>query len=229
MATNPTVKNQESDFYGRFWNKKIEGDNIFHGHPDWRKSLEKRLKYYSSMLKGKILDAGCGEGTFSLNIAKIAEVKEVTGIDLSKTAIKKCTEQAKKSNLSDKAMFRTGSITDLPFKNDAFDSVFAFEIVEHIVDTEKMFQELNRVLKKDGYLGITTVDFNKLKIIIISLFYFETYFDPTTPHIRFFTKNTLKRMLEKNGFKVIRYQWDGSYFGIMPMGQAVIAQKHKDV
>lgn len=220
---------QETDYYERFWKKEMQGENIFHGAPDWRKNLEKRTKFYEKMIKGNILDVGCGEGDFSLHIAQIADVKQVNGIDLSKTSINKCIKRVKENNISKKIKFKTGSITDLSFKDNVFDSIFAFEIVEHIVDTEKMFSELNRVLKKGGHLGITTVDFNLLKEIIISLFYFETYFDPTTPHIRFFTKNTLRKMLEKNGFKLIQYQWDGSYFGIMPMGQAVIAQKYKDI
>lgn len=220
---------QETDYYERFWEKEMQRENIFYGVPDWRKNLKKRMKFYEKMIKGNILDVGCGEGDFSLHIAQIAGAKQIDGIDLSQTAINKCIKRAKENNISKKIKFKTGSITDLPFKDNVFDSIFAFEIVEHIVDTEKMFSELNRVLKKGGYLGITTVDFNLLKRIIISLFYFETYFDPTTPHIRFFTKNTLRKMLEKNGFKLIQYKWDGSYFYIMPMGQAVIAQKYKDI
>lgn len=223
------TKHQESEYYERFWKREMKGGNIFHGLPDWRENLKKRTNFYEKMIKGKILDAGCGEGDFSLHIAKMANVRQVDGIDLSQTAIKKCVKRAKENNLSNKVKFKTGSIINLPFKNKGFDSIFAFEIVEHIVDTEKMFKEFNRVLKIGGYLGITTVDFNLLKRIVISLFYFETYFDPVTPHIRFFTKNTLKKMLEKNGFKIIQYQWDGSYFGIMPKGQAVIAQKYRDI
>lgn len=229
VVTQIKIKNQETEYYEKFWREEMEGENIFHGLPDWRKNLKKRVDFYGKMIDGKILDAGCGEGDFSLHIANIADVKQVNGIDISKTAIEKCIKKARKSNLSDKVKFRTGSITNLPFNAKYFDAIFAFEIVEHIVDTEKMFKELNRVLKKGGTLGITTVDFNLLKRIIIALFYFETYFDPTTPHIRFFTKNTLRKILEKNGFKLIKYQWDSSYFGIMPKGQTIIAQKHNDL
>ncbi len=220
---------EETEYYERFWKKELEGENIFHGLPDWRESLKKRVGFYKKMIKGRVLDAGCGEGDFSLHIAKMAGVKQVDGIDLSQTIIKSCLKKAKENKLSNKAKFKVGSITNLPFKDKIFDSIFTFEIVEHILDTDKMFKELNRVLKKGGHLGITTVDFNLPKMLIIALFYFETYFDPTTPHIRFFTKNTLKKMLEKNGFKLIQHEWDGSYFNIMPKGQAVIAQKYRDV
>lgn len=221
--------NQESEYYERFWKRETEGKNIFHGLPDWRQNLEKREEFFREIIKGKILDAGCGTGHFSINIARSVDVSEVYGIDLSKTAVEGCIKKAKESNLSTKVKFKSGSVTDLPFQNKIFDSIFAFEIVEHIVDTEKMFKEFNRVLRKGGYLGITTVDFNLLKRIVISIFYFEIYFDPMTPHIRFFNKNTLERILERTGFRIIKYKWDGSYLGIMPKGQAVIAQKYKDI
>lgn len=223
------IKNPEAEYYEKFWKEDLGKENIFHGLPDWRENLKKRVEFYRKAINGRVLDAGCGQGDFALHIAAMANVQQVDGIDLSQIAIKKCIKRAKENRLANKAKFKIGSITSLPFKDKTFDSIFAFEIVEHIVDTEKMFKEFNRVLKKGGYLGITTVDFNLLKMIIISLFYFETYFDPATPHIRFFTKNTLRKILEKNGFRLVQYRWDGSYFGIMPKGQAIIAQKYKDL
>lgn len=223
------IKNQEAEYYEKFWKKDLGKDNIFHGLPDWRENLTKRTVFYKKIIKGRILDAGCGQGDFALHLAEMPEVKQIEGIDLSKTAITRAIKRAKENKLSAKIKFQTGSITDLSFKDKTFDSIFAFEIVEHVLDTDKMFNEFNRVLKKGGYLGITTVDFNLPKMIIIALFYFETYFEPTTPHIRFFTKNTLKNILKKNGFKLIKYEWDGSYFGLMPKGQAIIAQKYKDL
>lgn len=223
------IKDQTAEYYERFWKKDLGEENIFHGLPDWRENLKKRVDFYGKIIKGRILDAGCGQGDFTLHLAKMKNVRQANGIDLSQTAIEESIRRAKKDKLSDKAQFKAGSVTDIPFKNNVFDSIFAFEIVEHVVDTEQMFKEFNRVLKNGGYLGITTVDFNLLKRIVISLLYFEAYFDPTTPHIRFFTKKTLRKILEKNGFKIVKYKWDGSYFGIMPMGQAIIAQKFKDL
>lgn len=64
-----------------------------------------------------------------------------------------------------------------------------------------------------------------LKQIIIATFFWNKYFYPTNPHIRFFNKSTLKDILGKHGFKIIKYSWNGSYFKIMPKGQIVIAQK----
>jgi hypothetical protein len=49
--------------------------------------------------------------------------------------------------------------------------------------------------------------------------YYEKY--------RIFTRKSLKDILRKSGFSVFSYQWNGRYFGIMPMGQIMICKKVK--
>ncbi len=39
------TKNQETDYYERFWEQEMEEGNIFHGLPDWRENLKKRMKF----------------------------------------------------------------------------------------------------------------------------------------------------------------------------------------
>ena len=99
------------------------------------------------------------------------------------------------------------------------------EVIEHLVDIEGTLKELFRVMKPGGILLITTTDFNLLKQVIIAMFFFEKYFYPTNPHIRFFKKSTLADILSKNGFSIIKYAWNGDYLKIMPKGQMILAQK----
>ncbi len=68
-------KYQEMEFYERFWKEETEGDHLFHGLPDWRLSLGKRLTFFKGVLKGKVLDAGCGVGEFVINISKLIALK----------------------------------------------------------------------------------------------------------------------------------------------------------
>ena len=113
----------------------------------------------------------------------------------------------------------------MPFKGNQFDCIFASEIIEHVLDTEAMFFEFNRVLKKNGYLIITTPEFAWLKRVFIALFLSDSYFYPFNPHIRFYSKKTLAEILKKFGFKIVHYQPDGSFFGLMPKGMLVVAKK----
>ena len=43
-----------------------------------------------------------------------------------------------------------GNALELPFKKDVFDSVCAFEILEHVWGAKLLIEEANRVLKKGG-------------------------------------------------------------------------------
>jgi len=209
----------EGAFYERYWKQQNIGKVACIPPQRSKEQLEKIKLMVDPYVHGKGLDVGCGDGDLTSCLKTLGNVKEIFGLDISPTAILKAKKKYPQIS------FQVGSVTQIPFSNREFDFIIASEIIEHILDTESMFAEFNRVLKKKGELVITTVDFNLLKKIIIGLFFWEKYFYPTNPHVRFFTKNTLKEMLEKFGFKVIKYWWNGSYLGIMPKGQAVVAKK----
>ena len=48
-----------------------------------------------------------------------------------------------------------GSITELPFDNESFDLVCAFDVIEHVADDQKAVEELYRVCKTGGYIALT--------------------------------------------------------------------------
>lgn len=171
-----------------------------------------------------MLDAGCGEGFFTNEVGKLPDVERCFGIDISEDAIQ--VARNKYPHID----FQVGSVTELQFESSYFDLICAIELVEHVIDVEQMFKQFNRVLKKDrGKLIITTTDFNLLKRTIISVFFFERYFYPTNPHIRFFTKRSLTDILRSCGFEIVSHKWNGSYLGIMPKGQIMIARKVRDI
>lgn len=48
-----------------------------------------------------------------------------------------------------------GSITELPFTNNSYDLVCAFDVIEHVEDDAKAVSEMMRVCKPGGYIAIT--------------------------------------------------------------------------
>lgn len=48
-----------------------------------------------------------------------------------------------------------GSITELPFEQESFDLVCAFDVIEHVEDDHTAIEELVRVCKPGGYIMIT--------------------------------------------------------------------------
>lgn len=52
-----------------------------------------------------------------------------------------------------------GSILDLPFENESFDLVCAFDVIEHVEDDKLAVLEMKRVCKTGGHLCITVPAF----------------------------------------------------------------------
>ncbi|KMP10859.1 hypothetical protein UR09_04990 [Candidatus Nitromaritima sp. SCGC AAA799-A02] len=212
----------EKSYYERYWEKCLGSydKGVAQLPPDWQPGdLERVLSFCRDKVKGRVLDAGCGDGFFAQKLSELTDLQEITGIDVSERAIE--IARTKYPNLN----FLSGELNHIPLDDSSCDFVSFVEVIEHLVDVDGTLEEIARVLKPGGILLITTTDFNWLKSVIIAAFFFEKYFYPTNPHIRFFTRRTLEQVLSSHGLSVVKYAWHGSYFGIMPKGQMVLARK----
>lgn len=99
----------------------------------------------------KILDLGCGEGTRLNHFCKRG--KELVGVDISSTAIKKAKEQYPMIN------FVSGDLEKLPLKDESFDLVYSAFVLEHLDNPEKAITEAVRVLEKDGDLVLVAPNY----------------------------------------------------------------------
>ena len=97
-----------------------------------------------------ILDAGCGTGLTTLRIAEQYPKCRVYGIDLSPKLIEVTRNDAAEHGLD--VDLRTGSITDLPYPDAAFDVVLTNIMFHHLDLVEKRLAvaEIARVLKVGG-------------------------------------------------------------------------------
>jgi len=210
----------EKTFYERYWKNEHVKVNSFDHHPEeWtEENFQYHLDFFKPFIKGKVLDFGCGNGDFTHMVSKYCD--PIYGIDCSSIAIDKAKKAYPEIN------FQTqGEEGRVPYTDGFFDAIFMVDVLEHILDTETLLEELNRVLKPKGHLLITTSQLTRLKLFIIALVSFNKYFYPTSPHIRYFTRNNLRDLFEQKGFEVIRYKKNCTYFGFIPQGQMVVASK----
>lgn len=98
----------------------------------------------------KVLDIGCGGGANIANWLAKCTNGHVTGIDYSKVSV----EESKKLNAiaikQGKCDIVCGDVSSMPFDEESFDCVSAFETVYFWTDLEKSFAEVNRVMKSGG-------------------------------------------------------------------------------
>ncbi len=192
------------DYYNRIWKQetpfgKWTGENF-----------QYHLKFFKPYLGKNVLEIGCGQGDFLNRITD-----KGWGMDISNVAI----DRARK--LYPRHIFTT---TTKEFNNVSFDTVCLIDVLEHIPDVLEILSEIKRLLKHSGHLLIATNQMTRIKSLGISLLCFDSYFHPTSPHLRYFTKDTLKDVLHMAGFEVVKYQKNRTYFGFIPQGQLVVAK-----
>jgi 2-polyprenyl-3-methyl-5-hydroxy-6-metoxy-1,4-benzoquinol methylase len=169
----------------------------------------KRLKLMTSLVDNdqKILDLGCGTGDLMKLLYK--KCSYIEGIEISKKVAIIGQKRGFKINISD-----LNSI--FPYQKDTFDTITAGEIIEHIYDTDFFLEEIKRILKSNGFLVLSTPNIATLGRRLMLLFginpLIETSLDKTAGHIRYFTKKSLEDLLNKHGFKIIKFTSDSINF-----------------
>ena len=153
-----------------------------------RKSIFTSIQRNASQLSGSLLDFGCGTKPYKSLFNK---VKEYKGIDFK--------IEGRKDNYSQVDQFYDGKT--IPFPKATFDSVLCTEVLEHVFNIDEVLQEINRVLKLNG------------KVLITTPFMWEEHEMPydfaryTTPALLF--------LYQKNGFKVIDNFKTGNYIEVI--------------
>ena len=100
-------------------------------------------------LRGVVLNAGCGEGSYCPWIASFAGVTVIENIDVD------WREWFLAVHTDPRLRIRRGSLTALPYDGQTFDAVICTEVIEHIPDDRAAVRELARVLKPGGTLLAT--------------------------------------------------------------------------
>ncbi len=174
----------------------LHSEHLF-PHPDRSKSWDtsKIIHIINKADKGSfILDVGCNTCPVLSMLSRLG-FKELYGCDLyisssSKSQSEMC--EFKQYNLSIQNLENTN------YRNNMFDYITSLSVIEHGINIEKYFKEMNRILKKGGML-LTSTDYwqNKTSTMNSCLF--------GLPDIIFSMDeiNDIINSSEKNGFELI--------------------------
>ena len=142
----------------------------------------------------RILDVGCGTSKI------LAALPQAIGLDINFNKLR--------FNLSLGNMLVNADIKNICFKDVCFDVVICSQLIEHLKKEDIIFQELKRVLKKDGVLILGTPDYSTYSWNLIEWLYKKLipggYADE---HISHYNRITLVQRMENMGFKLESYKY----------------------
>ena len=143
---------------------------------------------------GKILDVGCGDGLFLNALQKMGW--QVCGVEISKRAC----DIANKYHLN---VFN-GSLLEAGFKDNCFDVVRMWSVLEHMSDPLAYLIEAKRILKKDGILIAQVPNFSSLAAKIFG----SNWTAVDVPrHFYHFNPQTFRAIINKAGFKIMKFEY----------------------
>ena len=139
--------------------------------------------------KDKLLDLGFGGGMVLKLLSKKYTNIELFGIDFSEEALKTGTKNNKRDIKNGKIKLLQADIGKIPFSENYFDIITAFQTHYHWQDLDKKVNEIYRVLDRNG------------QFIIVAEKYKINY------HMEKYKKeNELKQLFKKIGFTQIEYK-----------------------
>jgi SAM-dependent methyltransferase len=140
------------------------------------------------------LDLGCGDGRLTAEL----RAESVTGADVSAVALDRA-----RARLPGASLVQVQPDEPLPFEDGSFDLALCAETLEHVRDVQLLLSELRRVLRPGGRLAVTTPAHSRLTALRLLVRGWESLFDPLSPHLRFFSRRSLARLLDGLGFDVV--------------------------
>ncbi len=146
---------------------------------------------------------GCANG---LVLRSLPDALSKVGLDASSVLLERTREHGIEVHHCD------FDNNPFPLPSESFDVVLCHDVIEHVLHTDHLLNEINRVLRPGGLLNLSVPNINQPVSLISQLF-----LDLTPPfaaryrctHYRDFTLRLSKGMLRAHGFRIIRAE--GSY------------------
>ena len=108
------------------------------------------LRFLELTLDAKVLDCGCGGGANMKRLLKKCPQGVVKGIDYSPVSVEKSKKVNEAAIAEGRCAVLQGSVADMVFADDWFDTITAFETVYFWPDLPRCFREVFRVLRPGG-------------------------------------------------------------------------------
>jgi len=172
--------------------------------PHYIEQAEQRVANSHALLAmvppgGRLLDVGCACGF--LLVAGRERGFEVEGVELSRWA----SEYGRNQLGLD---IRRGELCELRLPAERYDVVTMVDVIEHLIDPRAVVAEVRRLLRPGGRVVLLTPDLGSLVARLTG----PRWYGLLDDHYFYFSRDTLRRFLESEGFEVERFEAFGRRF-----------------
>ncbi len=147
----------------------------------------------------RVLDIGCATGFMGEYLKKNKKCI-VVGIEMSKDEARVARKKLDSVIEGDVETLKT-----IKSVKGKFDVILASALIEHLRDPFEAVRKWRSLLKKDGFLIVTTPNISHWSIrknLLFGKFEYQEYGILDNTHLHFFTTETFKDLFEKNGYKM---------------------------
>ena len=157
--------------------------------------------YLDQLVKGdlsspsglSLLEIGCGMGDFLLE----AQSKgfKVSGLEVTDHLVEFANRRLGVSSV------QKGFIETSNFKDESFDVVAFFDVIEHVRNPLDFMVRVNNLLRKSGKVYIVTPSLDSWSAKLLG----KNWMEYKVEHLSYFNKKAITLLLEKTGFHKIRF------------------------
>lgn len=168
-------------------------------------SLEKRRRaqilerYIASTKPPTVLDIGCGPGYVAFEVAKALSQARIFGVDLSGLMIDYAN-----THYSGRVAFAMGDIECLSFASEQFSFVYALGVLEKLESLDRLFSEVQRVLRLHGEFFFTYPNKYSVSMRVRRAGYHLRNRGPAYSIQHWLDAKELATLLQRTGFEIKR-------------------------
>ncbi|MBN1927145.1 MAG: class I SAM-dependent methyltransferase [Prolixibacteraceae bacterium] len=117
--------------------------------------IHKELRRWIKPESPIILDAGSGFGQYTYTVARMFPDSLIKGVDVKEEQILDCNQFFLKLKLNDRVIFEKADLTKY-IEEEQFDLILSVDVMEHIEEDVKVFENFYKSLRTNGMLLIST-------------------------------------------------------------------------
>lgn len=157
-----------------------------------------------------VLDVGCSDGYILERLAKDRGYASAAGIDLSPATVALARHMLRELK---NVTLAVGSAESLPFEDATFTKVIVNELIEHVPDDAKVFEEVSRVLRPGGLLFMSAP--NSFDDMMPLFHGYCRRMDEIEGHLRRYTADDIASLGARAGLRLERIEYGGFIWGFV--------------